>query len=150
MNTHPQYNQALYDQDFYIWTLHSAKLLRQGKFKEVDIENIADELESKGKRKRRRLITRLVLLTSFLLKWQFFPEQRREILQQSIKKSRMKIAHLLKESPSLNGELLNKLSDVYMRAILYVEMEIDLPENYFPVNCPYSLEQCLSDEFYPE
>jgi hypothetical protein len=45
---------AIYDQDFYTWTLHNAGLLRQGKFSEIDTENIAEELESIGKRDKRQ------------------------------------------------------------------------------------------------
>ena len=39
----------VYNQDFYAWAMQSAQLLRQGRFSEIDIEHIAEELESIGK-----------------------------------------------------------------------------------------------------
>ncbi|KJU85540.1 protein containing DUF29, partial [Candidatus Magnetobacterium bavaricum] len=37
---------ALYEVDFYQWAFHNADLLRQGRFAEIDLENIVEELES--------------------------------------------------------------------------------------------------------
>jgi hypothetical protein len=34
-----------YEQDFYAWLLESAQLLREKKFSQLDIANIAEELE---------------------------------------------------------------------------------------------------------
>ncbi|KJU85322.1 protein containing DUF29, partial [Candidatus Magnetobacterium bavaricum] len=36
----------LYEVDFYQWAFHNADLLRQGRFTEIDLENIVEELES--------------------------------------------------------------------------------------------------------
>jgi hypothetical protein len=40
---------TLYDQDFYTWALESARGLREGRFADIDIEHIAEELEDMGK-----------------------------------------------------------------------------------------------------
>jgi len=46
---------ATYETDFYQWTQQQAALLRQGEFNRVDLDlaNIAEEIESMGKRDRR-------------------------------------------------------------------------------------------------
>jgi hypothetical protein len=38
-------NRQEYEKDFYAWTIHNAKLLREGKFSEVDVEHVAEEIE---------------------------------------------------------------------------------------------------------
>jgi hypothetical protein len=38
-----------YDTDFYMWTQQQAALLRAGKLHELDLSNVAEELESLGK-----------------------------------------------------------------------------------------------------
>jgi Domain of unknown function DUF29. len=43
---------ADYNKDFYAWLMKNADLLRQHKFNEVDVEHIAEELESMGKVKK--------------------------------------------------------------------------------------------------
>lgn len=49
----------LYDSDFYAWTNEQAALLRAGKLSAVDIENIAEEIESMGRTEKRELVSRL-------------------------------------------------------------------------------------------
>ncbi len=63
-------NAALYDEDFYAWSMEQARLLRAGEFSRLDIENVAEELESMGRRDKREIESRLVVLIAQLLKWQ--------------------------------------------------------------------------------
>jgi len=42
-----------YDTDFHAWALRNAALLRAGQLDELDIEHIAEELESMGASERR-------------------------------------------------------------------------------------------------
>ena len=58
-----------YAEDFYAWALHSARLMRESKFSEIDIINVAEELESMGKRDKQALINRFALLLAYSLKW---------------------------------------------------------------------------------
>ena len=44
---------SLYDKDFYAWLFETTALLRQGRFAEVDVAHIVEELEDMGKRERR-------------------------------------------------------------------------------------------------
>jgi hypothetical protein len=145
MNTDTQY-----DKDFYAWALESARLLRQGKFKEVDIEHIAEELESMGKRDKRKLTSSLIVLVVHLLKWQYQHDRAGSSWRRTITNQRREIPLLLKDSPSLNGDLENTLNEIYSDAVKDAVAETRLPKNIFPKNCPYSLKQCLDDEFFPE
>jgi hypothetical protein len=67
---------ADYNKDFYAWLMKNADLLRQHKFNEVDIEHVAEELESMGKSEKRELTSRLTVLLAHLLKWKFQPALR--------------------------------------------------------------------------
>jgi vacuolar-type H+-ATPase subunit C/Vma6 len=64
-----------YEEDFYAWTAHNAKLLREGKLSEIDVEHIAEEIESMGKSEKRELLSRLAVLMAHLLKWKFHVKQ---------------------------------------------------------------------------
>jgi hypothetical protein len=55
-------NTELHEKDFYEWTMTNVHLLRQGKLSEIDVGNIAEELESTGKSEFREVIQRLLLL----------------------------------------------------------------------------------------
>ena len=52
-------NSAEYERDFYAWTQQQATLLRSGKFSEIDVENVAEELESMGRSDKREIDSRL-------------------------------------------------------------------------------------------
>ena len=45
----------LYEHDIHAWTRQTAELLRQGRFQEVDIEHLVEELESMARRDRQEL-----------------------------------------------------------------------------------------------
>jgi hypothetical protein len=62
-------NAVDYEADFYAWTMEQAQLLRSGEFSELDIENIAEELESMGRSDKREIESRLTVLLAHLLKW---------------------------------------------------------------------------------
>ena len=40
---------SLYDTDFAAWSHHTAELLRAGRFDEVEVENVAEEIARLGK-----------------------------------------------------------------------------------------------------
>lgn len=135
-----------YSKDFYSWALHNANLVRHGKFSEIDIEHVAEELESMGKSDRRELVNRLALLIAHFLKWQYQLARQSKSWRLTIKEQRIKVAQLLEESPSLNKLRLNS---AYEQAVLLAEIETGLNEDVFAPNCPFSLEQCLEYTFLP-
>ena len=61
--------------DFFAWVNKQAALLRSGKLSEVDIDHIAEGIESLGKAEKCELARRLEVLLMHLLKWPFQPER---------------------------------------------------------------------------
>ena len=145
MNTNSKY-----DEDFYAWALHNAKLLRQGKFEEIDVDNMAEEIESMGGREKREFVSRMAVLIMHLLKWQFQTDKRSNSWKYTLKDQRSEIIDLLEESPSLKRELMDKLNLIYEKAVVKAVAETGIPKKNFPRKNPYSLKQCLDDEFFPE
>jgi hypothetical protein len=147
MSTNTQYD---YNQDFYAWAIHNAELIRQGKFSQIDIENVAEELESMGNSNKRELANRLAVLIAHLLKWQCQPNLRSRSWKLIIREQRICIHRLLKESPSLKYTFDSTLLDAYEQALVIAERESGLDESTFPERCPFNLEQYLSHDFFPE
>jgi hypothetical protein len=143
-------SQIGYEQDFYAWLRHNAALIRQGKFAEIDTENIAEELEGMARRDRRQLMSRLAVLLMHLLKWQFQESLRSRSWELTIEEQREKIKLLLQESPSLKHEVDERLADAYRLAIVKAEKETGLPRKTFPIICPYQLAEALDNNFYPQ
>jgi Domain of unknown function DUF29 len=139
-----------YDKDFYAWALESAELLRQKKFDQIDIEHIAEEIESMGKSNKRSLINHLSVLITHLLKCKFQAERRGTSWENTIERQRIDIQELLEESPSLKHEIELKFSLAYKRARLDASSEMGIKKNVLPEKCPFSLSQCLDNEFFPD
>ena len=154
MNIVKSINKSLtditYDRDFYAWLLLSAQLLRERRFSELDIENIAEELEGMARNDKRELINRFALLLAHLLKWQFQTQKRSMNWKGTIKEQRKRITLLLKDSPSLKYEIEDKIHDAYELAIIMAAHETGIDEEVFPQNCAYSLTELLDSEFYPD
>ncbi len=95
------HNAAAYDEDFYAWTQKQARLLRAGEFSQLDIENVAEELESMGRSDRNEIESRLEVLLMHLLKWQLQIKLRSPSWSGAMREQRRRIVKLLGESPSL-------------------------------------------------
>ncbi len=138
-----------YNADFYAWILHNAALLRAGKVSEIDVENIAEELESMGRSEKREFVNRLAILFSHLLKWEFQPELQGKSWQYTIEEQRMKVIELLEDSQSLKHEIKKKVDYAYKQALILAAKETGLAKKTFPQTCPFVLEDCLSEGFFP-
>lgn len=139
-----------YNQDFYAWALHNAELIRQRKFSEVDIEHVAEEIESMGRRERREFINRLAILLAHILKWQYQPKRRGNSWKYTIKEQRLQAIRLLEENPSLKHEIDILLNYAYEEAVIISAGETNLPEFTFPKKCSFTLHEILDQQFFPE
>ena len=139
-----------YEEDFYGWAVSTAQLLRDKKMSELDFENIIEEMEALGRSEKHELISRLSVLLSHLLKWQYQPTMRGHSWVYSIKEQRKQSKIHLKDNPSLKSKLDDILIDAYDVAISKAAKETTLDEKEFPQECPYTFDQIMNDEFYPE
>lgn len=139
-----------YEEDFYGWAMMNASLLKQGKFNEADMENIIEEMESMGRSEKSQLINRFSVLIAHLLKWQFQPDFRGRSWHGTIKEQRKRAKILLKENPSLKSKLSESFTDAYELAVDQIEKETPIDLKLIPSECPYTFEQCLEEDFYPE
>ena len=142
--------QELYEKDCVLWTEQTARLLRAGAFDELDIENLAEEIEDMGKNRRRELRSRLRVLVSHLLKWQFQAAKRSTSWEGTIFEQLEEIADVLEESPSLKRAMPAGLSKIYAGARQAAAIETGIAVKSLPPTCPYSLEQILDESFLPK
>ncbi len=68
--------EPLYERDFCLWTEQQAALLREGRFAELDLAKLIDEIEAMARSDKKAVKDKLVVLLTHLLKHQLQPEQR--------------------------------------------------------------------------
>ncbi len=141
-----------YDTDFYEWTQHQAAALATGKVSELDLANLAEEIESLGKRDRRGLRNNLKVLLMHLLKWRYQPARRQtgRSWESTIIEHRDRIEAILDDSPSLRRQVEAIITETYLLARRRASSETGLPMETFPETCPWMAEQVLDETFWPD
>lgn len=139
----------LYETDFYAWTQHQAQALKQHQWERLDLPNLLEEIEALGRRERQELRNRLGILLGHLLKWQYQSELRGNSWLATIREQRREILTLLQENPSLKPYLQEALALAYQNGLDLAVRETGLSYAQFPESCPYTWEQSLDAEFFP-
>lgn len=94
-----------YERDFYAWSLRQAELLRAGRFDEIDIENVSEEIESLARTDKRTVLSQFVRIIHHLLKLRCAERiEPRAGWMASVNEARDAIADVVEDSPSLRRE----------------------------------------------
>lgn len=141
---------TLHEVDRFAWLEQQTRLLSSGAFGELDIVHLIQELESEMGNERRELYRRLRVLVAHLLKWQFQPAGRCNSWKATVRIQRNDIARLFRETPSLRRFLTDELAEAYRESMEWAADETGLPDEFFPTECPYSVDELLSRDFWPE
>lgn len=140
-----------YTNDVIAWANEQSAFIRAGRFDLLDLEHIADEIEDVGKSEQREFESRMSILLSRLIKWQYQPSHRGTSWQRTIKDQRMMIIRRLEKSPSLKPDLKNPdfWLESWADAARLAENETGLL-NVFPESCPWDFTQIMNPEFWPD
>lgn len=138
-----------YDQDVVAWAAEQARLIREGRFDQLDIEHIADEIEDVGKSEQRELASRMAVLLAHLLKWQVQPTLRGASWDRTIREQRKQALRRLRKTPSLRPLLSDAewKEDMWGDAVTLAISETGL--DTFPEACPWPLADVLADGWLP-
>lgn len=139
-----------YQKDFYSWTCEQAELLKAGRFNELDVLNLVEEIETMGRSEKRELESRLTILLVHLLKWQYQPTRRGRSWQLTIQEQRLEFFDVLNDNPGLKPQLQELLTHSYRKAKIRASKETGLDTSSFPGNCPWEFVQLMDDAFLPD
>jgi hypothetical protein len=142
-----------YDDDFYAWTQYQAEVLRSMRTRDnrFDREHVAEEIEDLGKSERDAVRSQVRRILEHFLKlaysgaadprygWMGSTLDARAVLEDKI-------------SPTLRRDIEEALPRLYQRARRAVELSFKgYQENAsLPAECPYTVDQILADDWYPE
>jgi len=141
---------TLYETDYLAWTQQQADLLRSGRLAALDIEHLAEEIESMGRSELHQLESRLSVLLMHLLKWKYQPARRSRSWVDTISHQRRRIRKLLNKVPSLQPKLSEIFDDAYEDARVDAGNETGLGKMGFPECCPWTVEDVLADRLLDE
>jgi hypothetical protein len=142
----PDRQARLYHTDETAWLELCANLIQKRRYLELDYDNLKEYLRDMAERDKREVRSRLLQLMLHLLKWQYQPKRRTHSWKNSILSQREELEDIL-GSKSLANHAVERLADVYAKAVKRAIREARLEQSVFPEECPYSLEYLLGEDF---
>jgi hypothetical protein len=141
---------GLYGEDFYVWTQTQAELLRAGRFDELDLPHLIEEVEDLGASQRRDVFSRSQQILQHLLKLQCSTAVEPRVgWQQTLEDQRDELELVL--TPTLRKELEQTLPERYARARKRAAKDLARygePAN-LPPDCPYAIDEILDADWLP-
>ena len=139
----------LYDRDYYLWLSHTAQLISEGKFDEVDAANLIEEIEDMGRSEKRAVKSNLIIVLLHLLKYKYQPEKRTNSWKSSIREHRRRLRDDFQVSPSLKRYMTEVFDECYQDGREQAADETGLPLNTFPTESPFTPTEALNPDYLP-
>ena len=142
--------KVAYEADVVAWSREQAQWLKTGRFDQLDLEHLAEEIEDVGKSEQRELASRMAVLLAHLLKWQHQPGRRGASWEVTIRNQRKGIIRRLNKTPSLKADLQETewWEGVWDDATAQAAEETGLSS--FPERCPWPAERVLGLDWLPD
>ncbi|MBV9390183.1 MAG: DUF29 domain-containing protein [Chroococcidiopsidaceae cyanobacterium CP_BM_ER_R8_30] len=139
--------ETLYDSDYCLWLEKTVHLLREGRWQELDIPNLVEEIADVGKSQKQALQSNLIILLLHLLKCKYQSQKRTASWLSSIAEHRDHIDIALADSFSLRAYIQEVFDKCYAKARKRAAIETELPLDTFPEQSPFSPEQTLDSGY---
>jgi hypothetical protein len=140
----------LYEIDFYAWTQEQARLLRERRWADLDLDNLVDEVRCVGSSEKREIRNRMTSLLVHMLKWKYQPGHRGPSWRRTIREQRRQLSDIVKTSPSLAEYVKQQVTERYLGTTVDAAEETGVATGLFPEDCPFTAEEVLDFDFYPE
>lgn len=141
---------GLYEEDFYTWAERQAALIRQGRFAEVDLDHVAEEIADLGRSQSASLEAAYRLICLHQLKRMVQHERAGRSWTVTIGRERLRAARLLRRNPGLKPHREALLSEAYADARAEAALETDLPLARFPATLPFTLAEVMNPDFWAD
>lgn len=144
--------ETSHEKDFAAWAFEQARVLRAGRVDLLDREGVAEELDDMGRNEQRALRSHLVVLLAHLIKHAAQPERRGRSWTNTIDRTRIDIADVLRSSPSLRRILADEefILGAWKRAAIDASEEMDRDWRALPGTCPWPIASVLEEGSFPD
>ncbi|MGB5595397.1 MAG: DUF29 domain-containing protein [Crocosphaera sp.] len=142
--------KTLYEIDPNQWLEETIKLLKRNRLNELDLDNLIEELEALGRSEKNAVESVLEQVIRHLLLLQYLSKEsqyNQSHLKAEITGFRTQLKRKL--TTNLYNHLLKELPSLYQDALAYINQKTNL-EVQFPPDSPYSLEELLNINCFPE
>lgn len=145
-------SKSLYDTDYQLWIDQTIAQLKAQEFREIDLENLIEEIESLGRSEKHAISSYLMRLCEHLLKIKYWESERETCFRGwdiEVANFRLLIQELLETSPSLKSFLQDIFSKQYKNGRKLFLKASQLSDKLVPVEPWFTLEQALDEDWLP-
>jgi len=141
--------KPLYEADFYVWAREQAALLRAGRYEELDLQNLIEEVDDLGGSLYRSVRSRVRTIIEHLLKLEHSPARGpKELWRDTIAVQRADLEDDL--TASLRARIETELPKQYERARAAAARALRrhgeaAAADALPEACPYTLDEITGD-----
>ena len=146
-------SQNLYETDYLLWLEITLKQVTNRQIDQLDWDNLAEEIEGLKISLHHQVDNYLRPLLIHLLLYQCCTTEQEKSdsdWSDKIYDLRDELANLLEYSKTLYNYFVNRIDIIYPRARKSVILKTEFSPETFPEQCPFSIEQILDLDFYPE
>lgn len=140
---------SIYEVDNEKWLEQTLELLKEKRLDALDLEHLIEELEAMSRRDKLTVESLLEQIIRHLLLLQYWEEEYQynaNHWQAEIISFRTQINEYL--TKNLRNHLQENQDKVYQKALKYVSKKTGMMIQ-FPLECPYTLEQLLDENWLP-
>ena len=152
-------NHTLYDRDLQLWIDKTIQQLKDREFNSLDIEHLIEELVDLGRAEKNALKSNLTILLAHLLKLRVqhdAPDSMKGSWYSSVLEHRQRVLDNLADTPSLKNILVETVEKAYSGSRKLAIKEGNLAkfgvripvDSDYPIECPFSIDQILDEDFY--
>jgi len=141
---------SLYEQDFPLWLDLTLEQLQNQDLENIDWPNLVEEIAALGREQRHKVESYLIQLLKHLLLYHYWESEKPYCAKgwmDEIDGFRVQLEILLR-SKTLYNFALTILDKAYDRARRSAQRKSELTQ--LPSRCPYSIDQILDPDFFPE
>ena len=135
---------ASYAADYSAWISAQAMLLREGRYGDLDLPNLIDEVESLGRSDFASFVSAIEIVLIHMLKWDVQPTKRTPSWVASIEEHRRRVAQSLEDNPSYKSRILEALTRAWRTAPARAAAETNMPIAAFPTDNPFDWAAIIS------
>ncbi len=138
--------KKLHDRDFNLWVEEMKIKIQNREFKEMDWDNLLDEIDDMGASQKRALDSYMQRLIEHILKlkyWQAEVDRCRNGWMVEVTNFRSRINRILKKNPSLKNYLDAEYNDIYQDATKAMKLLFKMPEDNF-----VELAQIMQEDYF--
>jgi hypothetical protein len=140
--------KQLYENEYDRWLTEMVELLKNRDLENLDYDNLIEELEVLGRSERNAVKSLLLQIIVHLMLYQFWQlEKERNANHWAAEIITFRVQLEDKLTTNLRTYLADELPKIYQNALLIVHKKTQLTS--LPEQCPYSLNQLLDKNWFP-